>query len=97
MSWQDIPILVCFGIDALGFSLLLVAFVLVARRHWSIARYLLLAGAALCCLGGALMSVPGVVPWWDYSQWYTWLPALGAVLGVAIVGCQFAVRCCRRS
>jgi hypothetical protein len=97
MGWQDIPILVCLGLGAVSFALMLMAFVMVSRRHWPFARSLFLAGASLFCLSALFMSVPGVVPWWDYSQWYTWLPGLGVVVGVAIVGCQFAFRRYRRS
>jgi hypothetical protein len=33
-----------------------------------------------------------VVPWWDYFEWYTRLPALGVVLGIAVGVVTLAVR-----
>ena len=93
-----LPILAVLAIASVGLCLMLTAFVLVARcggwqqamqsnaqGRWPLPRYLMLIGASLGCLFPLLMSVPGVVPWWDYSQWYTRLPALGVVLGVAVV------------
>ena len=93
-----LPIIAVLATAGVGFCLMLAAFVLVARRggwqqamqpdapgRWPLPRYLLLIGASLGCLFPLLLSVPGVVPWWDYSQWYTRLPALGVVLGVAVV------------
>lgn len=100
-----LPIFAVLATAGVGLCLMLTAFVIVARRggwqqamqpdaqgHWPLPRYLMLVGASLGCLFALLMSVPGVVPWWDYSQWYTWLPALGVVFGIAVVGVQFAVR-----
>jgi hypothetical protein len=109
MDWKDIPILVVLGIAVLGLSLMLAAFVLMARRggwepamqpdaqgRWPLPRYLMLAGASLGCLFALLLSVPGVVPWWDYSQWYTWLPGLGVALGGAFGGLAWGARRWRR-
>jgi hypothetical protein len=100
-----LPIIAVLATGGLGFCLMLAAFVIVTRRggwqqamqpdapgRWPLPRYLLLIGASLGCLFPMLMSVPGVVPWWDYSEWYTRLPALGVVLGVAVVGIALVVR-----
>lgn len=100
-----LPIIAVLTIAGVGFCLMLAAFIMVARRggwqqampadahgRWPLPRYLMLIGAFLGCLFPLLMSVPGVVPWWDYSQWYTRLPALGIALGAAVVGVRLLVR-----
>lgn len=95
MDLSSFPI----AIGVIGFGLMTAAFVMIARRggwqqamqadsqgRWPLPRCLMVAGASLCWLFPVLTSIPGVVPWWDYSKWYTRFPALGAVLGAAFVG-----------
>src|SRR6516165_3445327 len=92
-----LPIIAVLATAGVGFCLMLAAFVIIARRGgwqhamqpdaqgcWPLPRYLLLIGASLGCLFALLMSVPGMVPWWDYSEWYTRLPVLGVVLALAV-------------
>ncbi len=100
-----LPIIAVLATAGVGFCLMLAAFVLVARRggwqramqpdaqgRWPLPRSLMLIGASLGCLFALLLSVPGMVPWWDYSDWHTRLPALGVVLGLAVVVGSFVVR-----
>jgi hypothetical protein len=77
---QLIPTIAVLATAGMGFSLMVAAFMLVARRggwqqamqpdtdgHWPLPRKLMASGAGLGCLFAALMFVPGMVPWWDYS------------------------------
>jgi hypothetical protein len=76
-----VPIIAITAVGAVGFCLMLAAFVMVGRRggwqqamkpdargHWPAPRLLMLVGAALGAAFGLLLFVPGVVPWWDYSS-----------------------------
>ena len=105
MDWSNVPILIVAIIGLVGVFLMIAAFALIARRggwqqamqpdapgRWPLPRYLMLIGALLGCLFPVLMSVPGVVPWWDYSNWYTEMPALAFFLSAALVGLRLVVR-----
>ena len=88
-----LPLIVITVTGAVGFCLMLAAFVLVARRggwqramqpgargRWPAPRRLMFVGAVLCLAYGLAVLLPGVVPWWDYSSpWTTWV--LGAFFG----------------
>src|SRR5262245_6304853 len=93
-----VPVIAIAAVGAVGFCLMLTAFVLVGRRggwqlamkadargHWSAPRLLMLIGALLGIVFLLLLFVPGVIPWWDYSSPYgTW--GMGVVFGI-IIGC----------
>jgi len=88
-----LPLIVITTVGAVGFGLMLAAFVLAARSRasrqglrtendgrWPVPTRLMFAGALLGALFCLLMFVPGAVPWWDYSSPYvTWVQ--GAVFG----------------
>ena len=83
------PIIVVIALMSIGPCLMLAAFVMAVRRRGlgadaqRIPRYLILVGASLGTLGGLLMFVPGVVPWWDYSfPWNAW--GCGVVFGLVL-------------
>lgn len=91
-----VPIIALLVLGAVGFCLMLAAFVMVGRRggwqqalrsdahgHWPAPRRLMFAGALLCTAFGLGMFVPGVVPWWDYSSPYAgW--GLGVTFGFGL-------------
>src|SRR5205823_4991201 len=93
-----VPVIATAAVGAVGFCLMLTAFVMVgrrggwqqamrpdARRHWPAPRLLMLIGALLGVVFALLPLIPGVIPWWNYSSPYdTW--AMGVVFGI-IVGC----------
>ncbi len=100
-----LPIIAVLATAGFGFCLMLAAFVMVAWRggwqqamqsdaqgRWPLPRYLMLIGASLGCLFPLLLSIPGMVPWWDYSQWYTRLPSLGTIVGIAVALGTFVLR-----
>jgi hypothetical protein len=88
-----LPLIIITAIGAVGFCLMVAAFVLAARSQagrqgvridndgrWPLPTRLMYAGALLGTLFGLLLFLPGVVPWWDYSSPYvTWVQ--GAVFG----------------
>jgi len=89
-----IPTVVALAIGLVGFGLMIAAFVSVCQRgswqqamrpeaggRWPPPRKLMVAGAALVWLFAALMFIPGVVPWWDYSWGHG--VGFGFVLGSA--------------
>jgi hypothetical protein len=77
---------VIMAIDGIGFCLMLGAFVLAAghvgreasaageaQGRWSLPTRLMFAGAVLATVSSLLLFLPGVVPWWDYSEpWTAW-------------------------
>lgn len=81
------------AIGALGFVLMLAAFLVAAFRgwvramspdasgRWPMARWLMLAGAGCGTLFGLLLLLPGVIPWWDYSS-----PSFNWILGALFAG-----------
>jgi hypothetical protein len=87
-----VPMIVVTVVGAIGFFLMLSAFVMVGRRggwpkamkidargHWPTPRLLMCIGA-LSSVALAFIFVPGMVPWWDYSSPYAvW--AYGVVFG----------------
>jgi hypothetical protein len=91
-----LPLIVITAIGAVGFCLMLAAFVLAARSRtgrqnlrtendgrWPLPTRLMFAGALLGTLFGLLLFVPGMIPWWDYSSpLVTWLQ--GTVFGAVL-------------
>jgi multisubunit Na+/H+ antiporter MnhB subunit len=81
-----VPVIAIGAVGAVGFCLMLTAFVMVGRRggwqqamkpdargHWPAPRLLMLIGALLGVVFALLLFIPGVIPWWDYSSPYrTW-------------------------
>jgi hypothetical protein len=78
---EFVPIIAVTVVGAVGFCLMLAAFVMVGRRggwqhaltpdargRWPAPRLLMLVGAVLGAAFGLLLFVPGAVPWWDYSS-----------------------------
>jgi hypothetical protein len=99
-----IAIIAVMATGGLGLGLMLAAFVLIAGRggwqealqpdaqgRWPLPRKLLAAGAGLGCLFGAIMFLPGVVPWWHYSWGH------GVVFGffLGVVFCLLTVQLIR--
>jgi hypothetical protein len=89
-----VPITIAIAVGAIGFGLMLAAFMLVGRRggwqqamaadirgHWPAPRRLMFTGASLGIVFALFVLVPGVVPWWNYSSGFdVW--GLGVVFGV---------------
>jgi hypothetical protein len=91
---EFIPVIAMVGVGAIGFCLMLVAFVMVGfrggwqqamkpdeRGPWPPPRRLMLAGASLGFVFSLLLFVPGVIPWWTYSS-----PFHACGMGVAFGG-----------
>jgi multisubunit Na+/H+ antiporter MnhB subunit len=101
-----VPVIVVGVIGAVGFVLMVAAFVMVARRggwqqamqpdargHWPAPRQLMLVGALLGTVFGLLLTVPGVIPWWEFTSPYAgW--GQGVVFGF-IVGFGTGIVYCR--
>jgi hypothetical protein len=99
-----VPVIAIAAVGAVGFCLMLTAFVIVGRRggwqqamkpdsrgHWPAPRLLMLIGALLGVVFALLLLIPGVIPWWDYSSPSgTW--GMGVVFGIA-VGCRVTNFC----
>jgi hypothetical protein len=91
-----VPIIAIAVVGAVGFCLMLAAFIMVSRRggwqlamqpspqgRWPAPRRLMLIGAVLGAAFGLLTFVPGVVPWWEHSSPYdAW--GLGVVFGLGL-------------
>jgi hypothetical protein len=91
-----LPVIIIIAIGAVGFCLMLAAFVLAALSRagrqgmridndgrWPLPTRLMFAGALLAILFGLLLFLPGAIPWWDYSSpYFTWVQ--GAVFGSVV-------------
>ena len=90
---ESIPLIVILAILGIGLCLMIAAITLnllyigreigapsTPQGRWPLPTRLLLVGALLCAASFLLAFVPGVVPWWDYSEpWLVW--EQGAVVG----------------
>ena len=105
MNATYLPIILVAATSFVGLGLMTAAFVMIARRggwqqamqadaqgRWPQPRYLMAAGASLCCLFALLASIPGVLPWRDSSPRNLLFTALGAVLAAALVGLMAVVQ-----
>jgi hypothetical protein len=89
---EIIPVIAVLGLGAVGFFLMLTAFALSAAHDprqpvvsWPLPRRLLFAGAILAMLSCMLLMLPGVIPWWDYSDpMQVWIQGVfvGFALGI---------------
>ena len=96
---EIIPVIAILVLAAVGFCLMLSAFVLSAVRHgpqpalppgavgpWPLWRRLFFAGAMLVMISSMLLLCPFVVPWWDYSSTtQVWLQGLFVGIGLGIL------------